>query len=41
MGNGSSISAIQDGKVMDTSMGLTPLDGFIMGTRRRFHQCRR
>ena len=33
MGNGSSISAIQDGKVMDTSMGLTPLDGFVMGTR--------
>ena len=33
LGNGSSISAIKDGKVMDTSMGLTPLDGFIMGTR--------
>ncbi len=33
LGNGSSISAIVDGKVMDTSMGLTPLDGFIMGTR--------
>ena len=33
LGNGSSISAIQDGKVLDTSMGLTPLDGFIMGTR--------
>ena len=33
MGNGSSISAIKDGKVVDTSMGLTPLDGFIMGTR--------
>ena len=33
LGNGSSISAIQDGKVVDTSMGLTPLDGFIMGTR--------
>lgn len=33
LGNGSSISAIVDGKVQDTSMGLTPLDGFIMGTR--------
>lgn len=33
LGNGSSITAIKDGKVIDTSMGLTPLDGFIMGTR--------
>ncbi|MBC8586387.1 acetate/propionate family kinase [Youxingia wuxianensis] len=33
LGNGSSISAIKDGKVYDTSMGFTPLDGFIMGTR--------
>ncbi len=33
LGNGSSIAAINNGKVMDTSMGLTPLDGFIMGTR--------
>lgn len=33
LGNGSSISAVKDGKVLDTSMGLTPLDGFIMGTR--------
>ena len=33
LGNGSSISAVKDGKVVDTSMGLTPLDGFIMGTR--------
>lgn len=33
LGNGSSITAIKDGKVLDTSMGLTPLDGFIMGTR--------
>ncbi len=33
IGNGSSITAIQDGKVIDTSMGLTPLDGFMMGTR--------
>lgn len=33
LGNGSSITAIKDGKVIDTSMGLTPLDGFMMGTR--------
>ncbi len=33
LGNGSSISAVKDGKCFDTSMGLTPLDGFIMGTR--------
>ncbi|MBQ9066436.1 MAG: acetate kinase [Clostridia bacterium] len=33
LGNGSSLSAVLDGKVVDTSMGLTPLDGFIMGTR--------
>ncbi|XOQ44180.1 MAG: Acetate kinase [Clostridium sp.] len=33
IGNGSSITAIQNGKVIDTSMGLTPLDGFMMGTR--------
>lgn len=33
LGNGSSISAIKDGKVMDTSMGFTPLDGIIMGSR--------
>jgi acetate kinase len=33
LGNGSSITAIKDGKVQDTSMGFTPLDGFIMGTR--------
>ena len=32
IGNGSSITAIKDGKVIDTSMGLTPLDGFMMGT---------
>ena len=31
--NGSSIAAIRDGKVIDTTMGLTPLDGFMMGTR--------
>lgn len=33
LGNGSSITAIDSGKVIDTSMGLTPLDGFMMGTR--------
>lgn len=33
LGNGSSIAAIDSGKVIDTSMGLTPLDGFMMGTR--------
>ncbi|MEM1484794.1 acetate kinase [Oscillospiraceae bacterium PP1C4] len=33
LGNGSSISAVKDGKCFDTSMGFTPLDGFIMGTR--------
>ena len=33
LGNGSSISAVKGGKVIDTSMGFTPLDGFIMGTR--------
>lgn len=33
LGNGSSITAVKGGKVIDTSMGLTPLDGFIMGTR--------
>ncbi len=33
MGNGSSITAIDGGKSIDTSMGFTPLDGVIMGTR--------
>lgn len=33
IGNGSSITAINNGKVIDTSMGLTPLDGLMMGTR--------
>lgn len=33
LGNGSSISAVQNGKCIDTSMGLTPLEGVIMGTR--------
>ena len=33
IGNGSSISAVKDGKVIDTSMGFTPLAGVLMGTR--------
>lgn len=33
LGNGSSITAIENGKSIDTSMGFTPLDGIIMGTR--------
>lgn len=33
LGNGCSITAIKDGKCYDTSMGFTPLDGFMMGTR--------
>ena len=33
LGNGCSISAIDHGVAVDTSMGLTPLDGFMMGTR--------
>lgn len=33
LGNGSSISAVKDGKCLDTSMGFTPLEGLVMGTR--------
>lgn len=33
LGNGASVSAVQNGKSVDTSMGLTPLEGLIMGTR--------
>lgn len=33
LGNGSSIAAVKNGKVLDTSMGLTPLAGLVMGTR--------
>ena len=33
LGNGASICAVQDGKSVDTSMGLTPLEGLVMGTR--------
>ncbi len=33
LGNGSSIAAVKNGECMDTTMGLTPLDGLVMGTR--------
>ncbi len=33
LGNGCSVAAVSDGKVLDTSMGLTPLEGVLMGTR--------
>ena len=33
LGNGASLSAVKNGKVVDTSMGLTPLPGVMMGTR--------
>lgn len=33
LGNGSSITAVENGKSIDTSMGFTPLDGVVMGTR--------
>jgi acetate kinase len=33
LGNGTSVTAIENGKVIDTSMGFTPLEGAIMGTR--------
>lgn len=33
IGNGGSVTAVQNGKSVDTSMGLTPLEGIIMGTR--------
>lgn len=33
IGNGASVSAIKDGKCLDTSMGFTPLEGLVMGTR--------
>lgn len=33
LGNGSSLAAIKDGKCIDTTMGLTPLEGLVMGTR--------
>ena len=33
IGNGGSITAIKDGKSVDTSMGLTPVEGLMMGTR--------
>lgn len=33
LGNGSSLAAVRDGKCIDTTMGLTPLEGLVMGTR--------
>jgi acetate kinase len=33
LGNGASMAAIKDGRVVDTSMGFTPLEGLVMGTR--------
>ena len=33
LGSGASLCAIEDGQCMDTTMGLTPLDGLVMGTR--------
>ena len=33
VGNGGSITAIKNGKSVDTSMGLTPVEGLLMGTR--------
>ena len=33
LGNGASVTAVENGKSIDTSMGLTPLEGLIMGTR--------
>jgi acetate kinase len=33
LGNGSSVAAVDSGKVLDTSMGFTPLEGLVMGTR--------
>lgn len=33
LGNGASVSAIKEGKIIDTSMGFTPLEGLVMGTR--------
>ena len=33
LGNGASVSAVKDGHAFDTSMGLTPLEGLVMGTR--------
>ena len=33
IGNGASVAAVKDGKCVDTSMGLTPLEGLMMGTR--------
>ena len=40
LGNGASITAIKNGQCFDTSMGLTPLEGLVMGTRAGDHQHR-
>ena len=42
LGNGASVSAIKHGRCIDTSMGFTPLEGLVMGTRlRRYRPCNR
>ena len=33
LGNGGSLTAVKNGKAIDTTMGFTPLDGIVMGTR--------
>ena len=40
LGNGASASAIVGGRPVDTSMGLTPMEGLVMGTRSRRHRPR-
>ena len=40
LGNGASATAIVNGQSVDTSMGLTPLEGLVMGTRSRRYRCR-
>ena len=40
LGNGASLCAIRDGKSVDTTMGFTPLEGLMMGTRSRLHRSR-
>ena len=39
LGNGASMSAVKNGKSIDTSMGLTPLEGLVMGTRCGHRPC--
>ena len=38
LGNGASVTAVANGKSVDTSMGFTPLEGIMMGTRSGFHR---